>query len=425
MALASRVGARVRDTLRHGYGRVGPRLLFLALIAVMRLAETQTSKHWLETQTYSVAQWVLGLFSHADGVVVIDIADLPPEKGVTPRQALLDLMSRLQVAGASAIGVDIDFSPENNLFVAPDDPRFFSDCLSFQTRFKIPVYLGVARTAGNGREAWLGRREFAPLAAGIVIPDASGTVSDGGAPGPYPLFIPRLDDTLRLEAESSGTKLLSMAMALASVVKADIEHELTTPGRISEPAVERAVIKGVSVPEFPVNYGFIRQLQQASIPSKEVGPGKLPVGPRGEGPIVLIGDLKGSSRSDVFTTRGSAASASGVLIHASATLTLMRTPLSVLNEWARGGLELALLLGIGAAMGKPRKRLTPKQWQWIRRGLAAAVAITVLGLFYAGILWLDWLAVLLVAVIHSFLKRTEEPAVEDAAHSGREVVTTS
>ena len=406
------------NALRRAYRRVGPGLLFLLLIVVMRLVEAQASKNWLETQAYSVVQWGLGLFSHADGVVVVDIADLPPEKGVTPRRALLDLMTRLKDAGARAIGVDIDFSPENNLFVASDDPRFFEACRSFP----IPVFLGVARTAGNGREAWLGKREFAPLAAGIVIPEASGTVTEAGAPGPYPLFIPRLD------LEGSRDELPSMAMALASVVKPGVEHKLTTPGLISEPVVERMVIKGVSVPEFPVNYGFIRPLQHASILAKWDGAGKLaPIDHAVAGQIVLIGDLKGSSQSDVFTTRGSAASASGVLIHASATLTLLNAPLSVLNEWVRAGVELALLLWTGAAMGEPRKKLTPRQVRQVQRirwGLAVALPIAAVSLFAEGILWLDWLAVPVVAVVHSFLKRTEEPAVEDAAHSKREVATT-
>src|SRR4029079_5614837 len=119
---------RLMKTLRQWYRWIGPTLLFLLLIVVMRLAESQASKNWLETQAYTVVQWGLGLVSHADGVVVVDIADLPPDKGVTPRPALLDLMARLKDAGALAIGVDVDFSPENNLFVAPGDPRFFEDC---------------------------------------------------------------------------------------------------------------------------------------------------------------------------------------------------------------------------------------------------------------------------------------------------------
>ena len=403
-------------TLRQWYRWIGPTLLFLLLIVVMRLAESQASKNWLETQAYTVVQWGLGLVSHADGVVVVDIADLPPDKGVTPRPALLDLMARLKDAGALAIGVDVDFSPENNLFVAPDDPRFFEDCLSLH----MPIFLGVARTAGNGREAWLGKREFAPLAAGIVIPEASGTVTEAGAPGPYPLFIPRLD------SEGSRDELPSMAMALASVAKPDVERELTTPGWFSEPIVERTVIKGVAVPEFPVNYGFVRQLKQDSEAAKWDGGTFRPIVRSVAGKIVLIGDLKGSSESDVFATRGGATSASGVLIHASATLTLMNRPLRVLNEWARGGVELALVAWIGAALGasgKNKSRKERKMLRWKRWGLAVALPVAVAGSFWAGIIWLDWIAVPVVAVIHSFLKKTEEPA-EDAAKSRQQVAAT-
>jgi CHASE2 domain-containing sensor protein len=417
MALAGGAGARFRDSLGRWSRPVGLCLLFVLLLLIFRLLEAKPSVTWLETRAYAIVQWQMAQFSSAKDVVVVDIARLRPDNGVTSRRALLDLITRLEAAGARAIGIDIDFSPENNVFVTPHDPAFFEEC----RRSRPFVFLGVARTAGSGREAWLGRREFAQLAAGIVIPETSGTVNEGGAPGPYPLGIPNLG------AKGSGddlTHLPSMAVALASIVRPRIEHELLTPGYISEPVVERTVLKDVAVPEFAVNYGFIPQLRTKAIVTRWDDNGRL-VDPidRGlvNGRLVLIGDVGGSSESDVFGTRGSVAKASGVLIHASAAMTLIQAPLRLPKEWFRAALQACLMVWIAGAFGKREKPtktdlLGRLRW-WAWWGLTVAIPATVLIFVWQGILWFDWLPVPIVAVLHAFLEKTEEASVGESAPS--------
>lgn len=105
----------------------------------------------------------------------------------------------------------------------------------------------------------------------------------------------------------------------------------------------------------------------------------------------------------------------------------MKAPLSVLNEWVRAGLELALLLWIGAVLGEPRKKLTSRQKRhvlWIRWGLAVALPIGAWRLIAEGILWLDWFFVPVVAVIDSFLNEAEDKMVEDPKPLDQEMAGT-
>ena len=404
-----------------GSGRK-PSKAFLSLLLLMLLQrgiESVGSFQKFELAGYNALQLLLDWPSGPPvPIVVVDISDLPPKAGITPRPALLALLTTLKDAKARAVGIDIDFSPEHNVFVSPADPVFFAACRSLG----IPVFLGVGRSAGSAREAWLGKREFADLAAAIVVPEASGTTGHGGAAGPYPVAIPQLG------ADGIPAELRSMAVALASVSKPDIEDTLTTPGFFFEPIVERSVGQGRAIPEFTVDYSFIRRLRRTSVSPRWNAEGQLTTSFDAallDGRLVLVGDLKGSSDADIFAVAGITGKASGVLLHASATMTLLQGPLRAFKEWLRTTIEIALLAIVPFCLSQ---KVTSRRWRlfWMIAASSGIVAGAAALVLWARVLWFDWLPVLVLVVTHTLVElREDAPDEKTPSGSAHQVVGAS
>jgi CHASE2 domain-containing sensor protein len=396
-----------------------PPAVFLSLLLLTALPRVLETSGWLrrvELEAYNVFQGLADLRARVAAtdrapVVIVDIGDLPTRDGVTPRAALRRLLAALRDAGARTVGIDIDFSPDKGLFVAADDPAFFAYCRTLG----IPVFLGVARTAGNGRDAWLGRPEDAPLAAGIVIPNVTGTVPEGGAPGPYPLRLPRLGD-------GPPDALPSLGFALATALDSNVESRLAQPSVFAEPFVERAIVQGTAIPEFTVDYSFVRRLQQASVATRWDSHLNLtsPIDRDAvAGRAVIIGDLAGASPGDIFHTAGFARDASGVLLHASAATTLIAGPLWVLKDRWRIALDIVMIVVVatGLLLTKPFKSaarkfvLSPLAWSSIAIVLAGGFAIWLARSH--DILWLDWAPASPVLLLHAFLEAPREAATAE------------
>lgn len=93
--------------------------------------------------------------------VVVDISALHPDKRQRTDRKVLDLVvDELRRHGARAIGVDLVFDD-----IQGDDIGYFRKWIRHGN-----VRIGIHRRALEGREAWLGRPEFAALAAGIAVP---------------------------------------------------------------------------------------------------------------------------------------------------------------------------------------------------------------------------------------------------------------
>ena len=132
-------------------------------------------------------------------VTVVDISDLEPklvagtDSKATPRRELQQMLGIISDQSPSAIGIDIDFSPDKNGWIDPvHDPQFFETCLTLKSPSDrhIPVYLGVNRSQILGPDYWLGNERYEPLAASIIIPrDARTMVTELQIPGsPKPLL---------------------------------------------------------------------------------------------------------------------------------------------------------------------------------------------------------------------------------------------
>jgi serine/threonine protein kinase len=93
--------------------------------------------------------------------VVINLADLHPDKTQPTDRRWLDLViDELRQVGASAIGIDLAFDETN-----PADFQYLDKWKGYGN-----VRVGIWSKAAEKREAWLGRPEFADLAAGMALP---------------------------------------------------------------------------------------------------------------------------------------------------------------------------------------------------------------------------------------------------------------
>jgi len=160
-------------------------VLSILLIGCNVAVERTDFGEQLEQMTYNLLQ--TRLLSARSGedlkVTVIDINELPLVQvnranrlvRVTPRKPLQDIVEVLAQEDPKAIGIDIDFSPDERGFITEDDPSFFQFCLNQH----IPVFLGIYESLAQGPDKWLGKPEFKHLAAYITVPrpqGAEGTV---------------------------------------------------------------------------------------------------------------------------------------------------------------------------------------------------------------------------------------------------------
>lgn len=128
-------------------------------------------------------------------VTIVDIGGIPPRDVAvtmpdlsgdtiisrTPREPLLDLVRALARLKPAAIGIDIDFSPEENgLFFLPSageksEEAWLTEFLDIHEgrdprldSVSTPVYLGSHRAAFHGPGRHLGSASFEPMAASVA-----------------------------------------------------------------------------------------------------------------------------------------------------------------------------------------------------------------------------------------------------------------
>src|SRR5580704_11509493 len=98
-----------------------------------------------------------GLASKPQKIAILDISKLTPiqmgpNKLVTPRDKLLDILKAIADDDPAAIGIDVNFAPDKDgKFITPNDPQFFKACAGLQSRSqeRVPVVLGVSADGGR------------------------------------------------------------------------------------------------------------------------------------------------------------------------------------------------------------------------------------------------------------------------------------
>ena len=381
--------------------------VFILLILLLKtLLEHTELGHRVEHMGYETLQRRLS--SEEVPIQLLDISDLGPapfiiqgHTGVaTPRAKLQELIDALDSGPEKpiAIGVDIDFSPDQRGYITPDDPKFFQHCSELET----PVFLGVKRTIVLPPEAWLGEKQFEKLAAAIIIPSSSFEkmpIAIQNAPG----FSagPALGFVLGRQYQEEQSSLLELLHKLR-FIELTSEKTLRQGGRIDEILVDYSPIEDL------IKHRTFRTIQGSTIRDQwRLFAGK----------IVIIGDASVDKASSLFSVPGRSelGAVPDVYLHASTAYTVAKGRLYEM-KW-QGRLVIDLILS-----GSILVIITIIRFFYLNRSSAEVathrlqgfLTIVVIVLAFVGgvwfvhvtrILWTDFILVFAALIFH--------PSIED------------
>lgn len=308
--------------------------LFLSLSLYVH--ETTFGKQ-MSLVSYNLFQSRL-LSSEPSPVTIVDITDLEPQDAnvdhrvvtATPRDALRNVIAAISGQHPRAIGVDIDFAPDDDGLL-DEDPAFFRFCIDTAG---VPVFLGIQRTLGETPAKWLGGDAYKGLAANILIPNAIG--SDG-----------RMIHLISVPGSSS----VPMSVALAKAYNDWDRKRGRDRGRGSSVAgllsalhvvdsIEVMSQDGVDVEHFMVDFSTLESMKQETI--RTISPEVLASHrEKFEGKVVLLGDATLGKSKDTFVPRGRQEPYPGVFLHASAAHTLIKGPLFTMTTGGRLAIDIA------------------------------------------------------------------------------------
>jgi hypothetical protein len=375
-------------------------LLFTVMLIGANWAFERT--HWgaeILSMSYNLLQRQLasGAAEEDLPVIIVDINDLKTDKDsqATPRKALEALIDQIAKQHPKAIGIDLDFSPDEHGYITQDDPDFFDYCLALKS--KTPIFLGIWRSQANPPSEWLGVEGYKDIAASIMIPKedtremVKRTVSEDGRQtgrtmaGALVNSIPEAEDDI----------LVCLNWAVESVSKTRLSPDL-------------------SVEQFLVDYSPLKALEKERLHTKspEVisDQGRLL-----KNKFVLVGDATIGAQGDNFVIPGHGGTTPGVYFHACAVYTLAKAPLYQLT--LRGRLTIDLLLSavvIGSVTVIRLRYRTAAQTVANHRIQRAFTLVMALAAFVGGyvfvartrIFWDDFMLVIAALLLHPYVEQT-------------------
>jgi CHASE2 domain-containing sensor protein len=397
-------------------------VLFIAIVIAITLSieEHTTFGKLMTLMGYNYLQTQLS--SSPPPVMIVDITGLPPEDfpaygekvTATPRKPLMQMIEAISEQHPKAIGVDIDFSPNDLGYILPDDPQFFESILDLQKRSGVPVFLGANRTITRPADEWLGSRKFGQLAANILVPRNNQQmlytfeVTDGkeGATKEEPS---RTISALLAEAYGEGN-----ATAMERWI-----HRLLAGLGLVERFSEEPIPFGGSAEGFLIDYSAIDSLEDERIETTN------PVVLRDssnrrklEGKVVLIGDATRGKATDTFVIPARQEPYPGIFVHASAAYTLIKAPLYHLTLAGHIMLDflLSALVLLGIVLIKYRYRDAEKRDVAAEKWRGRLTLLVVLGAIVIGvvfvritrIMWDDFFLALILLVFHPSIEHHVE-----------------
>jgi CHASE2 domain-containing sensor protein len=183
--ISPRLPGKTGPSLSRAVLSHAPKLVLIPLLSALAAtcaARTRLGSG-LNELSYSLTQHRLARTGAGEAlaVAVIDVSGLPRQPGadaaaphpgcyrfrdcVTDRDSLLALIKAVTQQSPRAIGIDIDFSPQDGWIDPVRDPWFLGELRALQTSQAIPIHVVAGRGSAAGRADWLGTAEFASLAA--------------------------------------------------------------------------------------------------------------------------------------------------------------------------------------------------------------------------------------------------------------------
>jgi hypothetical protein len=377
-------------------------VLFLtfALLLGQKLFEHNNFAQWGEMATFAYLERLLpDTAEERLPVVVVDIRRLSPGLGgtrITPRDKLQDIIQALSDAKAAAIGVDIDFSPDEKGYVDPKkDPAFFEFCRRIRTG--TPIFLGVYRARYAEPDGWLGEKANLSLAASI---EAATTERENPDDERTLARIPRQF------ASGGAASLQAMGYALSEAYFRGKNHRRpTVPFWWPALLEDRTPTIG--------NYSKLGQIRRERSLAW-TAPSIADTSEDFTDKIVLLGDIEDADRvaDDYFRPPLSRPQA-GVLYHASAFYTFAIEPLYEFKWWVRlildcfGAVPFIVAIWVKDKWA-PSEEVHRARRMWIERGAltAALMFLLVLGsvwLLKFRIMWLEALIGGAALILHVYL----------------------
>jgi CHASE2 domain-containing sensor protein len=403
-------------------------LLFIALVSLIKIGvERTTFGRHLELMSYNWLQ--LQLASDRVPVTIVDISDLEPQVfnrdghsgKATPRDSLRQMIEAIADQGAKTIGVDVDFSPDEDGYIHPRDPEFFQFCLDMSKQRGVPVFLGIKRTIAKPAAEWLGSENYQGLAANILIPKDSkrmvnvikmGAESKPGAPADDPTTSKAMSVVLadaygREPGDSPGWFQRTHESVIRRLQRLDFIERTS----------EKRLRPGLSVEDFLVDFSPLESIE----PLRTINPVVLrdqSQRQRFQDKVVLIGDATLNKATDTFVVPAREQPYPGVFLHACAAYTLIKVPLYEVTGKGRLGIDILFLLIILLTIVSVRlyfKRRTSEEVATHRlQGfltLGVVLVAIVVGVFFVRltrVMWDDFFLVLAFVVFHPFIERQVE-----------------
>lgn len=393
--------------------------IFWGLVVTFILLLT---KEWLEvtpigerlkSNTYDLLQERLSSAINNEDlpVVVVDISESDALKqkasdggdAVTPREPLIKLITAIAKQKPRAIGVDVDFSPEQGRYLTRTDPEFFAACLRLRDVTNVPIFLGIFRSQTLPPDTWLGSRDYEPLAASIVVPNDFKKMAQwmqvyGDTPRKVPTLSAALADAF-YKSDWQPPRLLRWVLVSTE------EKKLAPRIKVAEFLIDYSPLDALDKETMRLK-ALVKQPEVASELREEL-----------TDKIVLIGGATLGKESDTFVAPNRSSPIPGVYVHACAAYTLIKGPLYEWKPTIRLTLDIllsAIVFGIVIAVTEYYRLRTDRIVATRRLGVAVALSIAcVLVVVGVGlvprtrIMWDDFLLVIVVVLVH--------PSVEDGA----------
>lgn len=404
-------------------------VVITAVILIAKdILESTAPVQSVEIGTYKFLQSRLSNFSgNRLQVVVVDISKVDEVSKVvagqvkkfTPRDRLTEVIQALVDAKAAAIGVDIDFSPDEDGPIDRDnDWDFFDKCLAW--RATVPIRLGVYRARERRPDEWLSVGDYSKLAADVAAtrPELGNTY--------------RVNEWVALPAQHQALPSLGYALAQDYFKRHRPPHQPpdwlrrllrqpVNPADLKEASSSASEDTDEDEEERPgqlLNYSKLAQLQSERLLTTH----KVSIEDAAQDfyeKIVIIGDATLRNGGDQFNPPWGN-STPGVFFHASAAYTFAVEPLHEFTPLTRTLLDIALglpffaIAAIKAKQAKhPDDEAAEKHWNRVEKGTLYVSALIVLGigLFLMlnwHVMWLDFILVILALAAHPLLSNKVE-----------------
>ena len=410
------IEAKWREQRRKIYSSFFWSLVITGLLIGIKLEIQKTDfGKLLESMTYDLLQLHLKAPASVNGlpVIVLDISDIPMVAGkglnkqvITERDQLASIVQSLADRGnpPKAIGLDIDFSPDEYGYADPADPAIFDSFLKINE--KIPVRVGVSASLALPPQKWLIDPKYIELASCVIVPNP-----EMGSARSMPEWLdvryppgPNPDITERCRS-------MGVALAQKSVppVRASLRPFVET-ANLLESDQEQAVSKS----EFLVDYSPIDILSK-SPPEIRTSDDVNSIDVSNK--IVLLGRTRNTA--DEFVVPGRPERVyPGVFLHACAAYTLLEKPLYQFTPLG----EIAIDIGISVLLfgvlliyrlwrHKQRKEVAIEHRTPGFLACALAALLTVFAVVFVRwthLMWDDFILVAVVLVAHTPIEHTLE-----------------